>query len=60
MVWLRALGLLLPIAATSSLEKTRYKGKIEFYTSAWQPVVVVMIVASLSDSLCSVSQGVKE
>ena len=40
MVWLRALGLPLPIiAATSSLENTRDKGKIELYTCTCQPVV---------------------
>ena len=39
MVWLRALGLPLPIAATSSLDNTLDKSKIELCTCACQPVV---------------------
>ena len=34
MVWLRALGLTLPIAATCGLENTQGKGKIKIYTCA--------------------------
>ena len=32
MVWLRALGLTLPIASMCGVENTRGKGKIEIYT----------------------------
>ena len=39
MVWLRALGLPLPTAATCGLENTRGKGKVEIYTCALRPVV---------------------
>ena len=39
MVWLRALGLPLLIAATCGLENTRGKSKVEIYTCAWRPVV---------------------
>ena len=39
MLWLRALGLPLSIAATSCLENTRDKSKIVLYTCACQPVV---------------------
>ena len=39
MVSLRALGLPLPIAVTSSLANTRGKGKIDLYMCAWWPVV---------------------
>ena len=42
MVWLRALGLPLPIAASSSLENTRDKGKIELYMCACQPVALMV------------------
>ena len=38
-VWLRALGLPLPTAATCGLENTLGKGKIEIYMCAWWPVV---------------------
>ena len=39
MVWLRALGVPLPIAVMSSLENTQDKSKIELCTCTCQPVV---------------------
>ena len=38
-VWMRAIGLPLPIAATCGLENTQGKGKIKIYMCAWRPIV---------------------
>ena len=38
-VWLRALGIPLPIAATCGLENTQGKGKIKLYTVHFIPTL---------------------
>ena len=57
MVWLRALGLPQPVAATSSLENTRDKIKIEFCSCTCQPVVNEPKRMRKKVRLCSLGGG---